>query len=260
MSLETKPAPSITPTPTVKQKKIKKPRKPVLKLEVNEKVEKVYVWELPVRVFHWINAAAILLLLVTGFYIGRPGFSAGIPEEAYYSSLMWWMRYVHFFTAFVFTLNLVIRLYWVLKGNRFAKSKAYKKEFWMGTYETLKYYLFMKNKKKHYVGHNPLAELSYWIFIGLGSIIIIFTGFYMYIEPQPESILGNLFSWVPFIFGGDSFTVRSLHHIVAWGFVVFTILHVYMGFREDWLAKNGTMSSIFTGYKIEKKHHDEDEQ
>ncbi|RSK27296.1 Ni/Fe-hydrogenase, b-type cytochrome subunit [Bacillus sp. HMF5848] len=220
---------------------------------VTEEVVKVYVWELPVRVFHWINAACIVILMLTGIYIANPFFGSTIQEEAYYSFVMGWARYIHFFTAFLFTLNLLVRWYWVAVGNQYATSNPLKKGFWKETWETLKFYLFLKNEKPHYVGHNPLAQLSYWIFIGIGSLIIMFTGYYLLFEPQLESWLGKLFIWVPYLFGGDSFTIRSWHHLVAWGFMIFMIIHIYMAWREDYLQRNGTMSSIITGYKTEPK-------
>jgi Ni/Fe-hydrogenase 1 B-type cytochrome subunit len=111
----------------------------------------------------------------------------------------------------------------------------------------------MKNKRPHYIGHNPMAQLSYLIIIGLGSLIMVLTGFYLYIEPQPESVLGQMFAWVPFLFGDTSFSVRSWHHIVAWAFIIFIIVHVYMAIRDDYMHRNGTLSSIFTGYKTEPK-------
>lgn len=221
---------------------------------MNRKTVKVYVWELPVRIFHWVNAVCIILLMITGIYIGKPFLSASIPEDAYYSFVMGWARYIHFFAAFLFTVTLLFRLYWVIKGNKYAMSNPLRKIFWKESWETVKFYLFLKNKKPEYVGHNPLAQLSYWIFIGLGSMIMIFTGFFLYFEPQPESLFGSFFFfWVPVLFGGDSFSIRSLHHIVAWAFMVFMVLHVYLSIREDYLSKNGTMSSIFTGYKIVPK-------
>lgn len=228
-------------------------RKPKIH-SIPETVVKVYVWQMPVRVFHWINALAIILLMITGIYIGNPFLGATVPEDAYYSFVMGWARYIHFFSAFLFTINLLIRWYWVFKGNRYATSNPFRKIFWIETWETIKFYLFLKNKKPHYVGHNPLAQLSYWIFIGLGSMVMIFTGYFLYFEPQPESFFGAFFfSWVPLLFGGDSFSIRSLHHLVAWGFMIFMVVHIYMAFREDYLQRNGTMSSIFTGYKTEPK-------
>lgn len=231
---------------------------PKSKTELN-RYKKVYVWELPVRIFHWVNAFAILTLFTTGLFIAFPIVGTTITGEAYYSFVMGWVRYIHFFAAFLFTINLIIRVSWFFWGNRYARSNPLKKEFWTGTFEVLKSYLFLKNKKKDYIGHNPMAELSYWIFIGLGSILMILTGFFMLFEIIPGTVLGSLFGWLPKIFG-NSFSIRSLHHLVAWCYIIFTVIHVYMAFREDWLAKNGTISSIFTGYKTINQSQIKDEE
>jgi Ni/Fe-hydrogenase, b-type cytochrome subunit len=214
----------------------------------------VYVWQLPIRIFHWVNAASIMILMATGIYIGHPFITPANNGEAYYNFFMGWVREVHFFTAFIFTANLIFRFYWTFRGNHYAKSQILQKSFWGGLIETVKGYLFIPNHKPHYIGHNPLAQLSYWIFIGLGSVIMVFTGYYLLFQPQPDSIFGKAFEWVTLVFGGSDYTVRSWHHLVAWGFMLFIVIHVYMSFREDWLAKNGTMSSIFTGYKFEPAH------
>ena len=226
-------------------------RPPKVKAAAKDSV-KIYVWELPVRIFHWINAGAIFALMITGIYIGNPFLASMLQEEAS-GFLMGWVRYIHFISAFLFTVNLLVRLYWVFTGNKYATSNILRKIFWKDTWETVKFYLFMKNKKPHFVGHNPLAQLSYWAMIGGGSIIMIFTGFYMYTEPQPESFWGKMFGWVGVIFG-DSYDVRSWHHLVTWAFIIFVVAHIYLSIREDYLEKNGTMSSIFTGYKSESKH------
>ncbi|WP_019241709.1 MULTISPECIES: Ni/Fe-hydrogenase, b-type cytochrome subunit [Bacillus] len=220
--------------------------------EINEKSVKIYVWQLPIRIFHWLNAGAIVLLMLTGIYIGNPMFGAIIPGDATPSYLMGWARYIHFFAAFVFTANLLFRWYWFYKGNKYSASSIFRKIFWKELWETIKFYVFMKNKKPHYVGHNPLAQLAYWIMIGGGSIIMVLTGYFLYFEPQPESFMGGMFMWLTYIFG-DSFTIRSWHHIVAWLFMVFMVAHIYLSWREDYLQRNGTMSSIITGYKTEPK-------
>ena len=33
---------------------------------------RVYVWELPVRIYHWLNALSIVVLIITGYLIGNP--------------------------------------------------------------------------------------------------------------------------------------------------------------------------------------------
>ena len=37
----------------------------------------VYLWGWPIRAMHWAAVAAIVVLAVTGFYIGRPYFITG---------------------------------------------------------------------------------------------------------------------------------------------------------------------------------------
>jgi Ni/Fe-hydrogenase 1 B-type cytochrome subunit len=40
--------------------------------EASSDLTRVYVWQVPVRVTHWLIALSIIVLSVTGFYIGRP--------------------------------------------------------------------------------------------------------------------------------------------------------------------------------------------
>jgi len=218
---------------------------------VNVNFNKTYVWELPIRIFHWINATCILVLFTTGLLIGSGGIGfLNIDDPT--TSAMTVTRYTHFFTAIVFVINLLIRLYWVFKGNEYARQNPFNKEFWGGVKETTKYYLFLKNNMKHSLGHNELAVLTYWVFIGLGSIFMILSGAYLLTEVSRESLLGGIAGFIPRALNLTSWTVRSWHHIFAWLVVLFTIVHIYMGIRDSWIAKNGTFLSIFTGYKINK--------
>ena len=53
---------------------------------------RVYVWELPVRVYHWINAVALVLLCVTGYMIGAP-VRMFYASEAYQQYWFGWVRF-----------------------------------------------------------------------------------------------------------------------------------------------------------------------
>ena len=35
-------------------------------------LREVYVWELPVRIYHWVNMACVVALCITGYLIGDP--------------------------------------------------------------------------------------------------------------------------------------------------------------------------------------------
>ena len=55
----------------------------------------VYVYEAPVRLWHWINAAAIVALCLTGWFIGSPPPSMQIAE-ATHQFVFGYIRFAHF--------------------------------------------------------------------------------------------------------------------------------------------------------------------
>ena len=80
----------------------------------------LYVWELPVRFFHWINVLSIFVLGVTGYLIAKPLplLSAGDASSQYLFGIN---RFVHFLFGYIFTINFLARLYWGFVGNRFSR-------------------------------------------------------------------------------------------------------------------------------------------
>ena len=46
--------------------------------------------------------------------------------------------------------------------------------------------------------------------------------------------------------------VRFIHHVLTWGFVLFTIVHTYLAFWYDNVYKEGTISSIVSGTVFER--------
>jgi hypothetical protein len=72
----------------VKGKRFKATGKPV-------EYRRIYVWELPVRVYHWINAVALVALCITGYLIGAP-IRLFYAAEAYQQYWFGWVRFIHF--------------------------------------------------------------------------------------------------------------------------------------------------------------------
>src|SRR5579859_2797286 len=81
---------------------------------------RVYVWELPVRLYHWLNALCVVALIATGWLIGHP-VSLSYSNEAYQQYWFGWIRFVHFVTAFAFFFNFLFRIYWGFAGNKYAR-------------------------------------------------------------------------------------------------------------------------------------------
>jgi len=63
--------------------------------------------------------------------------------------------------------------------------------------------------------------------------------------------VGSFFKPVEVAMGGLA-GVRSIHHIIAWGFILFIMVHVYMAIWIDIVYKEGTISSMISGRVFRK--------
>ena len=93
---------------------------------------RVYVWEIPVRFYHWLNAFCLVVLCVTGYLIGAP---LAIQQASEASFAYWFgkVRFIHFVFAYIFFFNFLFRIYWGFVGNRYASWKnfiPYRKRQW----------------------------------------------------------------------------------------------------------------------------------
>lgn len=207
--------------------------------------EPFYVWEFPVRLCHWINVIAVVTLSMTGYYIGNPMVQgeAGIP-------LMHWARLVHFSFAYVLLISVLVRSIWFFIGNRYSswrmffpwatkKGRANAKKFF-------DFYTFTGRAIPYEVGHNALACMAYAGVFTL-YIVQIVSGFTLYGQLSPGGFWDTLFG--PLLSGIGNQTLRLTHHMamyLLWGFV---INHLYSAWLMDLKEKNGTVSSMFGGYK-----------
>ena len=215
----------------------------------------MYVYEAPVRLWHWINALAIVVLATTGYFIGSPLPSQ--PGEASASFLFGYLRFAHFAAGYVLAIGLVVRAYWALVGNHHARelfwvpllTGAYWKELW----SMLKWYAFVRPYPNRYVGHNPLARLAMFSGYLLVAIFMIVTGFALYGEgAQAGHWTHTMFtSWVIPLFG-QSQDVHTWHHLGMWLLVTFVILHVYAAVREDIMGRQSMISTMISGYRMFK--------
>jgi NADH ubiquinone oxidoreductase, 20 Kd subunit/Prokaryotic cytochrome b561 len=76
---------------------------------------RVYVWQLPVRFYHWLNAFCVAVLCATGFLIGHPT-AMTYSSEAYQQYWFGTVRFLHFSAAFIFFFNYLFRVYWGFAG------------------------------------------------------------------------------------------------------------------------------------------------
>ena len=213
---------------------------------------KVYVWQWPVRLTHWLIAVSIWVLSVTGIYIGYPSLLSVGPATRMF--LMGYAKLIHFYAAIVFTLAVVSRIAWMFMGNRFARWNQFlpvSRVRLKGFVPTLRYYLFQLRLPPGFVGHNPLAGLTY-TFVFLAYLIQIGTGLAIYAASAHFDSPVKFFEVLLPVFGGLQ-VARWIHHIVMWGIWCFFVHHVYSAILMSQVEASATMESIFSGYKFVPK-------
>ena len=207
----------------------------------------VYVWDLPVRITHWVNVLSILVLSITGYYIANPFVTTTGPAANQF--LMGAIRFVHFSVAFAFTMSVLFRVYWAFAGSRYARWDQLlpaKSGRWRALGKMLGYYTFARREPPKEVGHNPLAGVTY---VGLYVLFFlqILTGFALYSQGFTGGVWKTLFGWVIVAFGAQP--VRLVHDIIMYLIIAFTIHHVYSAIVIDLEERSGLVSSIVTGWK-----------
>lgn len=219
----------------------------------NVKFKRIYVWQLPVRFYHWLNFLAIVVLCITGYLIGSP-LAIQSGDEASFSYWFGTIRFIHFVAAFVFFFNFVFRIYWGFVGNEYASWKnfiPYKKSQFNEIVDVLRVdILQLKTKPLESIGHNALAGFTYFLSF-LAFLFQSITGFGMY-AAMSDSFLPKLFAWIVPLMGGD-FAVRQWHHMMMWFFIIFGIVHVYLVFYHDYVEGRGVTSSMVGGWKFIEK-------
>lgn len=211
-----------------------------------------YVFEAPVRIWHWLHALSIVVLAITGYLIANPLPSIG--GEASEHFMMGNLRMIHFIAAYVFAIGFVVRIYWGFVGNKYSRELLYlpvwKAAWWRDLFEELKYYLFLRREAPYAEAHNALAQAAMWFFNTLLGLFMIISGFALYGEGLGSgSWADNLFGWALPLFGGSQ-QLRMLHTLGMWLLIAFAIIHIYMAVRADIMGKHSSVSAIISGWRI----------
>jgi cytochrome b len=108
----------------------------------------VLVWDLPVRIFHWL-----LALSFAGAYITA-------------ESETW--RLLHVTLGYTAAGLAVFRLLWGFIGTRYARFS----DFVRGPRAVLRYLAsLLRGRPEHHVGHNPAGALAVVVLLGLALLV-----------------------------------------------------------------------------------------
>lgn len=220
-------------------------------------LEPVYVWDILVRATHWAVALSILVLAATGIYIGHPFLI--VPGEARFHFVMGWAKVVHFYAAIAFTLAVLSRVAWMFLGPRrsgwrnFVPVSPRRRRDLLAT---LRFYMLMRPSPPRTIGHNPLAGMTYIGVFGLYALMIL-TGFALY-SVSDHSFMRMWQFLLPVFHGAQG--ARWLHHLTMWLLIMFFVAHMFFSSLTSRSERNGTIDSIFSGYKFMPKGQPPDDE
>jgi len=207
-------------------------------------MKRIYLHELPVRVWHWINAGSFFLLIATGIQIR---YRDVVQLTSFKTAVD-----VHNIFGFVLIANFCLwALYYVLSR----RLKIYipdpnLKNFIKGTIRQARYYaygIFVGEANPHHATpdskFNPMQQIAYFNIMLLLMPMQIATGLMLWDI--------KLFSgWIS-VAGGLK-VVDMVHLFLSIFFAAFLFVHIYLAsLGHPWTQH---LKAMFTGYEDEAEH------
>jgi Ni/Fe-hydrogenase 1 B-type cytochrome subunit len=205
----------------------------------------LYVWQYPMRLFHWGMVISLAVLSFTGYYIHNP-FIVGQVNPF----LMGEFRFVHEVFGMILIALFILRVYLYFTGNRWVRWRQYvplTKAQFQEMVNVAKFYMFINPEPVSKIGHNAMAACSY---IGLMFLLFveIVTGLVFFNVLRHSPILTFFVGWIPHFISLP--TMRLIHFLLMYVFIAFGVFHVHLCMLISREEKRGLMDSIFIGYKV----------
>lgn len=215
-----------------------------------------YEFSAGTRVTHWVRAISIVVLTFTGLYIASPFISPEVSDEPVLF-LNAEFRMWHQIAGFLLIAVTIYKSYLFLIDDISLKERISIKDFFSPSvwFAQIKYYIFIGEHPKLRGVYNPVQFTAY---VGLYFLLflICLTGLIMYAHNYSAglgALIAPIMAPLEYWMGGTSM-VRALHNVAMWGILIFIPVHIYMAIFNSIMGKEGSIDSIISGYKFEKKH------
>jgi len=125
-------------------------------------------WDLPTRLFHWINFLCVSCLSILGLIMLNKGLIGISGTEASIG-----LKTLHVLFGYVFAFNLIVRIAWGFIGGRYSRwsnllpGKTFKREI-------VDYQASIKaGQPQTFIGHNPKGRLSVLVLLLVLTIMMV---------------------------------------------------------------------------------------
>lgn len=177
-----------------------------------------YIYDAYERLWHWLQAGSVLILLLTGIIIHKPHIF-GIFSFAY-------IVQVHNVVGFILLINAAMALFYNLASGEIkqyipepkgfiGRSVAQALYYSKGIFEGKPHPLEKTREQKM----NPLQQVTYLAILHILLPIQILSGLLIW--------GAQYWPWLAEFFGGFLF-LAPVHTLSAWAFAAFIVMHVYL--------------------------------
>ncbi len=205
-------------------------------------MHRIYLHPLPVRIWHWINAATCLMLLLTGVQMRYVGL---INVVAFGNAVA-----IHNWMGFILIANFFLWLFYYLGSDRIKVYHAERNltKYFRGSLDQALYYGYGIFKgapnpfhPSIYSKFNPLQAMTYQLIMLLLLPIQCVTGL----------LLWNLAGYprVVALLGGVR-VIDTVHVLIFIFFVFYIPAHIYLGTMGR--TKSTHFKEMFTGFEEEE--------
>jgi len=211
------------------------------------RIERVYMYGVYERLWHWLQTLAIVALLFTGLIIHRPD-TFGIFSFRY-------VVLVHNILAAILVANAFLALFYHLASGEIRQFLPRPVGFFDQAIEQARYYLggifkgaehpFAKSPEKKL---NPLQQITYFSILNVLLPLQVLTGLLMWGVQQWPDLAAKL--------GGLPF-LAPFHSLVAWLFGSFIVLHVYLTTTGH--TPLSSIRAMMNGWEDVELHNNEEE-
>jgi thiosulfate reductase cytochrome b subunit len=181
-------------------------------------MKKIYLHPLPLRIWHWVNALTVILLLITGVQFRVPGIAALWPHNPSFA--------LHKWAGLALTASWVFWLVYGLASGHLCRHYVIRKKDLGGIFRQMKYYLvsIFKGEQNPFrpspeEKFNPLQKLAYGTVMVALAPMMVLTGL---LFVNAFFMRDQLLSW------NAVKVIDALHITGLYVFALFLVIHIYM--------------------------------
>jgi thiosulfate reductase cytochrome b subunit len=181
-------------------------------------MKRIYLHPLPLRIWHWVNALTVILLLMTGIQFRVAGIAALWPHNPSFA--------LHKWAGLAMTALWVFWLVYGLASGHLSRHYVIRRKDLGGIFGQMKYYLvsIFKGEQNPFrpspeEKFNPLQKLAYGSVMVVLAPMMVLTGL---LFVNAFFMRDQLLSW------NAVKVIDALHVTGLYLFALFLVIHIYM--------------------------------